>query len=382
MKTLVYVALLFCLAFVSCKKDPASQNTPPPTTSTPDSDTQPSNAFLKKFQGTIGDDMAIEMVLTKWPDDFLSGHYSYKSQSGKSLELTGEMLTGTNFQLVEYAADDQTGIFKGSIQQDGKITGTWTNADNAKRYDFSLEEVVSTADRDGWTGAWHLNEIWDGGTLLIGNVREDAFDFALNVVRNTHLGSVWGAATLKDGKATFKMSEFDDEPCELTFFHQSDRIEIKQISSSFACGFGARAHANGVFENKVVEKKATLDYVEGEEGIFPSKELHDQFFDLTGQEMYDLFAFNFQRSERNTAHLNGKEISIHNGYVTGLFGVNEGVIAFDKSGKIWAAVLVAENTLDAPPVIRYYSNDEQFKDGLPPFLKSWEERFDSYQVEF
>ncbi|MBK8564942.1 MAG: hypothetical protein IPN76_16800 [Saprospiraceae bacterium] len=206
----------------------------------------------------------------------------------------------------------------------------------------------------------------------------DAFDFALSVVRGSHIGTLEGKAQRTGDKAIFKQKTYEEKPCELHFTNMGDHVLIDQVSDNLACGFGARAHAAGRFEKKKLIRKALLTVGSDAQDVFTNQALHDEFRRLVGDSMYETFAFNMQIRERATNKLGQTVIT---GAVPGLFTTNEAIIIFDQQGKIWATTLDFKEGSEAPH-LHNFTNDAASKERLHPDVEAWRERFKSYKVEF
>lgn len=370
------------LGISSCNSDPA----PPVIDTTPAPkdmlDTAlvndaPQPYFLKKYAGTIDGNLPVEMVLVNWGDGFLSGRYWYK-EKGNPIELSGELIDDMNFQIVEYVKDKETGTFKGLLTDPTMLTGIWSNPAKSKNLIFEFHEIRPDSSVARWNGNWHLNEIWDKGTLLIGNVKQDSFDFALTIVRSSHTGAIEGQAVITGNKARFSRKEFEQKPCVLLFELKGDTIRLEQPSSNFDCGFGARAYADGIYERRNLIKRATLGVGLDENAVFPTPELHDTFVQLTGEQVYELFAFNMQVKEIEK-RANG--LTVVKGAIPGLFRTNEAIIVFNKFGTIWAATLDVEEATNEF-LVRYFTNDPASKGKLHHEVQNWREGFKDYRLIF
>lgn len=370
---------LLLLALAGCRNEPSSENAEPepPAVTFPDSvelEEAPQPYFLKKYEGTINNKLPIEMVLINWGDGFISGRYWYKDKL-KPIELSGELMDESGFQIVEYNGNKETGSFAGTLSDPAHLSGVWTNPARTKSMPFELHETTPPAEVAAWNGNWHLNEVWDNGTLMIGNVSQDTFDFALTVVRSSHTGSIEGRAAIQGNRANFTRKEFEEQPCILSFELNNGYIEVKQSSSNIACGFGARAYAGGKYEDLNLIKKARLAVGSGEGSVFPTQVLHDTFRILVGEDMYEQFAFNMQEKEIERKG----QLTIITGAVPGLYRTNEAVITFNNNGKIWAATLTVDETTNES-LVRYFTNDPAARRKLPPEIKSWQEGFKDYRV--
>jgi hypothetical protein len=383
------LALLYFLA-IRCGSDSTSSVASNPTQAiTPDSlqhDTllgEPvkSVAFLKSYTGTIDGKHDIQMILTSWGDGYMTGRYRYK-KTGKFIDLSGETVDGDHYKIIESTDGNETGLFSFKLDSPDSIRGYWLSKDGKRNLPFSVSAVPSDGDKTGWAGDWHLNEIWDSGILLVGNVSGSSFDFALTVVRSSHIGTLEGQAKIKGNKATYRLKDYEEEPCHLVFEHKGSFIQLTQESSNFACGFGARASATGKFERDFVERKATLSVGSGEEDVFPSQALHGAFKSFVGDKNYDTFAFNMQFKEKSASDpKDGLNAIVVTGFVQGLFTSNEAIIIVGKTGKFWAATIDFDQ-LNNEPLVRYFTNSDKFKQHLPKTIESWREGFKDYRVIF
>jgi hypothetical protein len=379
MKRTICLLALAYLWLAGCKNDPPQPIEPPPL---PPLDSvevveTPDPYFLKKYKGNIDGKYDIEMVLVNWGDGFLSGRYWYATKN-KPIELSGELKESNSYEIAEFVDGKVGAKFMGDLKNTDTLTGNWASADGKRNLPFTLFSAPSANDEGNWTGNWHLNQVWDGGWLMIGNVTADAFDFALSVVRGSHVGTLEGMAQRSGDKAIFKQKTYEEKPCELNFTNMGDHVLIDQVSDNLACGFGARAHAAGRFEKKKLIRKSLLSVGNGQEDVFPSQALHDDFRRLVGDAMYEIFAFNMQAKERSTNKLGQTVIT---GAVPGLFTTNEAIIIFDQEGKIWATTLDFKEGSEEPH-LRSFTNDAASKGKLHPDVEAWRERFKSYRVEF
>ncbi len=379
MKHTIYLLTFSILLLQACKNDP-----PPPTEPVPaelpalDSVvevTTPDPYFLKKYVGKI-DQFDVEMVLVNWGDGFISGRYWYTSKN-KPIELSGELKPeDKTYEIVEFSNGKEGAKFIGKMENTDTLNGIWRSADGKKSLPFSLIYSPPADEVALWKGNWHLNQVWDNGYLLIGNVSKDSFDFALSVVRGSHVGTLEGRASHQGSKALFKQKTYEDEPCELRIECFNDYILIEQPSSNLACGFGARAYAAGRFERKNLVRKTQLTVGIGDDDAFLSQATHDEFRRLVGDKNYELFAFNMETKERST---NAQRQTVVKGAVPGLFTTNEAIIIYDANNKIWAATLDFKEVSD-DPFVHIFTNDPSSKGKIPADIESWREGFKDYKV--
>ncbi len=91
----------------------------------------------KTFSGVIGDDLEIEMTLSR-KGNILSGTYINKKY-GKSIDLLGVIDGENHFILNESTDGKDTGSFDGYFQANGELKGRWISAEN-ERFSFNLTE--------------------------------------------------------------------------------------------------------------------------------------------------------------------------------------------------------------------------------------------------
>lgn len=335
----------------------------------------PDPFYIKNYEGNMGGNLPIKMVLINWGDGYLSGRYWYEGKKG-ILQLSGELEDDNTFEIFESHQGKETGLFSGVLADPLLLVGTWHNQAKTKSLPFELHALAPDTLKSKWDGNWFLNDIWDSGTLMIGNVTRDSFDFALFFMRSGHTGMLEGQASLQGDKAYYRQADFAEEPCALEFVHQGSYLEIKQSSSNFACGFGARAYASGNFERKRHKETATLKVGTGSEAVFPAQGIHDAFKELVGQDMYETFAFNMHTFQR-TIDKTGK--TTVTGYAPGFFGSNEAIIIFDQQGRIWAATLDYDS-VTTEVCVRYFTNDPSSRRNMPADIETWREGFKDLRV--
>lgn len=211
-----------------------------------------SDYFIKKYDGTINGQFPIEFLLINWGDGQLMGYYSY-NKIGKDIELDGELNLNETFTIQEYANGKNTGTFVGSLENLKHITGNWISPDSTSIMPFELNERKFVPDLNQWAGAWHYNHIKDDGILIIGNVVDGSFDFALKVYRNGHFAYKIDRANFEKAVATsVSKTSYSEENCQLTFTRNHKHIRIDQEGINAACGFGARANVDGNYDDEII----------------------------------------------------------------------------------------------------------------------------------
>lgn len=339
-----------------------------------------SKGFIRSYKGTIGENLAVSLSLTNWADGTFSGAYSY-NKIGKDIELFGEEIDGRNFLLEEYVGNDQTGVFQLQFENSSTIVGQWTGSGKNESLEVVLTELKPVYANIRWTGEWFMNDIWDGGSIIIGNETDKSFDFALSFTRMGHIGSLEGTAKVSGNIANYKQVEFydEEEPCSLDFSLQEGYIDLKQNSSNIACGFGFRAFAGGKYEREFRDIKAELSFGK-EDAVFFNKKEHDAFLSLVGQDFYDLFAFNMQGIDELEKDLKDRfEARVIAGAVIGMYGSNEAIIMTNEYGSIWAATIKYEEDQELPN-IHYFTNSESHQKSMPFTIENWRQGFAEYPV--
>lgn len=320
-------------------------------------------------------------MLIKWDDGYMSGRY-WDTKTQKSYELNGEAIEGNKFQLFEGSFGKETGIFEGQLIDSSIFQGTWKSISGKSQLPFEFRESFSAEDTVGWSGNWYFNDVWDNGILMIGNLNENKFDFALSITRGGHQGSIQGIAKVKNRTATFSTTEFDNTPCQLDFIFKNDHIELVQNSSNFSCGFGARAFAGGKYNKIYQAQKAFLSYGIGPENVFPDLQTHDAFLKMVGQEAYHLFAFNMLQTQVEITDPKDKlEATAISGFIPGSISTNEAIIMYDKRFHFWAATLLHDHKT-GELVILYFTNDKTYKEKMPHTFETWRASFPDLRVIF
>ncbi len=375
MKKFFFLLTLTCL-FSFCKNEKPKTSTPPTLPKTVHSEAPiiaPTDAFIKKYEGTIGDNNPIELVLINWSNGFLGGYYIYKNKKSKQkkFELSGDLHLNESFILEAYIEDNIVSKFHGSLSELSTINGTWSNADSSQSMTYTLKEAPHN-DKVGWSGAWYRNNTYAPGILILGNVTDKTVDFAIEVFNNGHNGILEGTANINGGIATYNTSLYgNEELCDLVFQKHNNQITVNQKSSSWACGFGVRAQANGKYDNHFAPEKAALAYGK-ENNIFTNQKSHDIFKEMVGDD-YEAFAFNMQSisiADKNEA--DKFDAKVYKGNVIGLDNSNEAIIMKNDKNVFWAAVTIYDEANDSLK-IKYHTNDKRMKNMMPHTIARWAE---------
>lgn len=219
------------------------------------------------FDGAIGP-YGIEVELTL-SEEALSGRYRYVGRD-VWLDLTGETFGADIMQLDESVDGAPTGSFYLETTGAG-LEGFWAGGEadhpvrliareKATQNLFAPSVAVEVGD---WvTGRYSTTEYWindwfapsyeigfNGGNVSVVKIShgEILVEFNFVVGPTYHIASFVGVAT-RDASGDFIFDDArgfgSDESCRLVFAFQDRTLEITDIDNGYACGFGARAHAN------------------------------------------------------------------------------------------------------------------------------------------
>ena len=336
--------------------------------------------FIKRYIGHVGD-LEIFMLMANWGNGYLHGRHDY-TKYGVPLDFNGKLKSNGQFILTETRNDLENAWFEGKF--DGTtISGTWWNVDRSVSKPFELQEYRSTIDALGWTGVWHLNDVWHLGKLIIGDATDKQFDFILSINSNNNKGEIYGTADiLSENRAVFDMRIIPDLPekCKLVFIRSDDFVKVEQHCFPFLCGFERIAYADGKYYDIFHEKKAELSYGDPKDAVFKSKDQLDAFIDLVGQKNYDSFAYTMQTIKVEAVPIPEQRTArVHEGALKGLQGRREAIIMQDSIGNIWAALVTAE---EKKRKMKYFTNVESMHNRIPAYFKEWKTRFSNLEINY
>jgi hypothetical protein len=328
----------------------------------------------------------IFMLMANWGNGYLHGRHDY-IKYGVPLDFYGALEGDGSFKLTETRNKTENAWFEGQFEGH-VIKGTWWNVDRTFSMPFSMREHRSTIDTLGWTGVWHLNEVWHTGKLIIGDATGTQFDFLLLINSNNNKGEIYGTAdVLSANRAVFDARIISDFPekCKLVFFRTGDYVKVEQHCFPFLCGFERIAYADGNYFDVPREKEAELPYGNQEDAIFKSKVDLDAFIELVGEKNYRIFAYTMQKTQRVEVidTKNNAVATAIDGGLKGLQGQREAIIMKDASGNIWAATIIVNADIEEDRgKLHYFTNVEKMKSGLPKHLEEWRKRFGDIELVF
>ncbi len=375
--TKISLVFLLCLTSLIACQSPSqptisTDETPAPITITQRSKVVTlSDYFIKAYEGSVAGLGKWELLLYNDTAGNLLGHYKH-SKVGGQVKLKGEINLDESFVLrAENAEGKEVGKLMGSISDPAHLTGIWKMAKDTKEHPFDFQERTTT-DAAAWTGAWHYNNIWDDGMLVIGNVTKNGFDFFINFNRGGEKGELLAHANLQGQEASFVVDGAGKEKaCELIFKKHPNHVSLEQKQS---CSFGVQAKVSGQYEAQAKKPKATLSF--GQKGaIFQTKEIHDTFKALVGEQYYQQIAYDFQHWNTQ-ALLPGDPVNAVAvvGNVVGREKLDASILLYTPEGKIWIASLADDGT-NATRLLRYFTTEPKQKNDVPPSIKKWAVRF-------
>lgn len=253
-----------------------------------------SHVWLK---GQIGK-YPIEMELWKADDAKKSivGKYNYKGKTNY-LNIEGKSYGEGILQLDEYFKKELTGSFYLQMNENDSLKGRWIagkkyfnaylTVSKGKFEDllYHTNEELSKQTNNYIGGSYveeihFINDMWftdknpqieigyNVGYLTIIEKHIDTLNFSLQKVCGPtyHTATASGEAyRINDSTFQYKQkSEYSDEYCMFQLIKKGKEIRIEQSSSSSACGFGARAYADGTFlkiKNKTPQMNE--EFIEG-----------------------------------------------------------------------------------------------------------------------
>ncbi len=341
--------------------------------------------FIKRYVGYVGEYETF-LLMANWGNGHLHGRIDY-TKYGVPLDFSGELNENGTFTLTETRDNEDNAWFEGRFEGP-VIKGTWWNVDRTFSMPFEMREYRSTIDELGWTGVWHLNEIWHKGKLIIGDATNNQFDFLLIIDSNNNKGEIFGTAkVLSANRAVFEMRIIPELPenCKLVFFRSGDLVKVEQHCFPFLCGFERIAYADGNYYDVFHQKEAKLSYGDLKDSVFKNKEELDTFIELVGDTNYSAFAYTMQKIDLAEVRDSKKNkiATAHEGALRGLQGHREAIIMQDSSHNIWAAIVMVNPEIEEDRgKLHYFTNVESMKNQIPEYFEEWQKRFKNIELVY
>lgn len=221
---------------------------------------------------------------------------------------------------------------------------------------------------EGLAGQWtRVGDVpYERAVLSIDSVTATGFAFELSATNGAQPGEIDGTAAKRGATAAFID---DDTKCEVRFGRLGARLVVSTSPACASMGGMAVTFAGEFAKGEVKSRTVTLT----ERGVLTRNVSEQDFRALVG-DAYDAFTSSFQMvsGEKDADGLGAKVAS---GAVRGLFTVAEAIVMSRPDGKIYAAVI--DDT-----VVKYFSNDPDFKNKLPKTIDAWREKFADLKVIF
>lgn len=203
--------------------------------------------FTRTYEGHINEKYEIMMKLTS-DDGKIIGSYYYKKNSIK-LDIKGELQNDGSIVLNEFDTNgNQTGLFKGKMENEQKFVGKWSKPNEKNIMDFKLIESNSNfeiskikLDYNYITGKYespHNGSGVSSGVVRILYLGKNKFSFKIFVASNygNALGEIEETGKIKNG-----IGYFEKRDCKLTFKFNRDRLEISQKGCANESGMSSFA---------------------------------------------------------------------------------------------------------------------------------------------
>lgn len=224
------------------------------------------------------------------------------------------------------------------------------------------KETNETEAYSVWNGIWIKGKNHEITTINISNANENGFEFAINGSYGGNLGELSGKAMITEKGEGF-FSNAENGLCELYFIRNKKGILIKAPSQE--CGAGMGVRYDGQYKKGELKDESEPELSFLGLGLVKNETQARQIENLVGADK-DLF-LNSSHQIRNLPNDAETGAKVKSSGVAGLYGEMENIILL-KGNQIWAAVIDAEKG-----EIHYYTNVDDWKQKLPPSIKTWAE---------
>ena len=193
--------------------------------------------FIKTFEGEINNKYGI-IAKIQSNDGLISGKYYYKNV-GQELKLTGIISENGKVVMQEFDENNtQTGIFKGNLVNENKISGTWQKPNSDKTMPFYLlasnTDYLSIKnkiqDLKSIAGEYRTDNIkaqtQTSSYMSIYPVNGNKFKFELNTA------SASGCTGEMSGEVRIdlnKVGNFSTKDCKLKFEFFDNMVSVTEI---------------------------------------------------------------------------------------------------------------------------------------------------------
>lgn len=228
-----------------------------------------------------------------------------------------------------------------------------------------LEEEVT--DLHNWNGEWQRMTQNYEGTLNISNFDGDSFNLSISVMNGANMGDMEGVAIVEGDQATYTDAEYDTG-CRLDMTLTEDSIQVETNDDCWNVG-GMGTFFYGEYMNEEKAVNQPKDTLVSLDILIPEQD--EVVRELVGED-YDILVSHMQNVEFSP----GQESFLVKGGVKGLYSIKESVIWINIFGDYNIASIIDGEK------IRFYTNEEGYKDKLPTTIEDWSENFSDYPVEY
>jgi hypothetical protein len=219
-----------------------------------------------------------------------------------------------------------------------------------------------------WVGVWIVPSRFTGSTLTVKKASAGKFQFDIEASNGANTGAISGFAVIKSAKAYFDDREqtgeaTDKQGCRLIFTHKGAFIDVEQTNECQHYAGNAVYFSGEYYKDSRKIEKDNLVTLE----VFPDAALDGKFKSLVGKD-YEKFLESFHIISEET-DLDAFGAKVFAACVRGICPFNAGIIMYDKTGNLWAAVIYPGDS--ERMFIDYYSNARKWTDKMPKTIEAW-----------
>lgn len=235
--------IMILITLISCKNQSKKENQ------------NPNLDFIQTYEGTIAGKHPVHLKL-KSENGELSGNYFY-DKVGENIEIKGTLKDDNTLILSEFdEKGNQTGLWKGSLINQNRITGTWSKPNGTSPMNFNLiitsenyessKNVISDSKYSSYTGTYNSPFNSGGisnGVLKLKYIGNQKVDFEITIGhRDGCVGNLSGTAKI-DSKGNAKYS---GQGCKsLTFNFNNRQVQVTERDCNH---HGMNCYFEGIYE--------------------------------------------------------------------------------------------------------------------------------------
>lgn len=222
--------------------------------------------------------------------------------------------------------------------------------------------------KSNWNGKWTRASRFYNAEIKIKSISPTQINFELVALNGANSGEIKGKAKIRGNMAFFDdqqpKNNSGEENCQILMNVKNSNISIDTSKGCEGYG-GLGVNFEGEYE-KGNGKTAETDFVYLK--VFPGKILDDKFKKLVGVPEYENFLNAFQLINEEE-DLDGFNAKVFSACVRGICISATGIIMFNSSGEIWAAV--ADDKYPKDYFVKYYTNVAAWRGKLPKTVETW-----------